>query len=330
MSRLRIAWWLAACLALVASYRVCAAQEDSAKRPPASESERHDSPGSRALDSGSHSINIDAQDRTFLLDVPKDLQPGAALVMVFHGYGDSPESIRKFAGFTPLVEKHGFVAVYPQGTHDDDGQSFFNVGYDFHKHLPVDDVKFVRELAARLVHEFELDPRSVFATGMSNGGDMCYYLACQPGPFVRACAPVAGCMLADWTRRWQPSARLSLLEVHGTSDKLTWWDGDLENRDGYGAYLGTAAVMQFWVQRLKLERAETRDIGSATAHEAGESSVRQHAWSTAVDLAEVRLYEIEGGGHEWPVTLGSRDTSTAEVIWDFFQRHRPPTATHDR
>jgi len=83
--------------------------------------------------SGTHKLMVDGVERTFVLDVPTQLKPGAALVMVFHGYGESPQAIRRYAGFTPLVEKYGFVAVYPQGTRDGDGYSCFNVGYDFQK-----------------------------------------------------------------------------------------------------------------------------------------------------------------------------------------------------
>ena len=76
---------------------------------------------------GTNTISIDGLERTFLLDLPANLRPGAALVMVFHGYGDSPKAIREYAGFTPLVTKCGFVTVYPQGTRDADGASCFNL-----------------------------------------------------------------------------------------------------------------------------------------------------------------------------------------------------------
>ena len=126
--------------------------------------------------------------------------------------------------------------------------------------MKADDAKFARELAARLVHDLDLDPRSVFATGMSNGGDTCYFLACQPQPFVRAIAPVAGCMILVWTNSFALPARLSVMEVHGTSDGITHWNGDLQNHDGYGAYLGTEAVMNFWVRKLILEKSDATKL----------------------------------------------------------------------
>ena len=185
------------------------------------------------------------------------------------------------------------------------------------------DAKFARELAARLVSDLDLDPRSVFATGMSNGGNTCYLLACQPQPFVQAIAPTAGCMMLVWTNSFMLPARLSVMEVHGTSDGITHWNGDLPNHDGYGAYLGTEAVMDFWVRKLALEKSSTMEIGGNSSAEKRVLPVRLHHWWTTMDSVAVRLYEIQGGHHDWPGHLGNPEISTAEDIWNFFQRHRP-------
>jgi poly(3-hydroxybutyrate) depolymerase len=100
--------------------------------------------------SGTHRLTVDGRDRVFILDVPSKLKRGAPLVMVFHGYTGSAKEIRQLTGFAKLTEHHGFVAVYPQGTRDSKGKSFFNVGYEFHRDQAVDDVQFARGLAERL------------------------------------------------------------------------------------------------------------------------------------------------------------------------------------
>ena len=205
--------------------------------------------------SGTNTLVIDGLERTFLLDVPEHLQPSAALVLVFHGFTGSAEGVRGTSGFTALAEKHGFVAAYPQGTRDAKGNTFFNVGYSFHQSEKIDDIRFARELSARLVRDLNLDPEAVFSTGMSNGADMSYFLARQPKPFVQAIAPVAGCMMSSWTNILAPQTRISVLEVHGTQDKVTWWAGDPQDREGWGAYLGTESLMAFWVKGLALENS---------------------------------------------------------------------------
>ncbi len=269
--------------------------------------------------SGTRTLMVDGRERTFLLDVPKHLQPGAALVLVFHGFTDSAQGVRKKSGFASLAEEYGFVAAYPQGMRDGKGNTFFNVGYSFHQSENVDDVRFARELSARLVRDLELDPDAIFSTGMSNGADMSYLLARQPKAFVRAIAPVAGCMMSSWTNVLSPQTRISVMEVHGTADNTTWWAGDPQDREGWGAYLGTEAVMAFWVRGLALEKSQTTEMPAASS--GNHRAMRLHRWWTTVDNTEVLLYEIPDGGHEWPRYLGAHKRPTAAVIWEFFQAH---------
>jgi hypothetical protein len=47
-----------------------------------------------------------------------------------------------------LSEQQSFVAAYPQGTRDELGKTFHNVGYAFHANSTVDDVGFVRHLVS--------------------------------------------------------------------------------------------------------------------------------------------------------------------------------------
>jgi polyhydroxybutyrate depolymerase len=264
--------------------------------------------------SGVHHLVFGGIDRTFNLDVPRVVRPGAPLVMVFHGFTGSAKGVRELAGFTPLVEKYGFVAVYPQGTIDSKGRAFFNVGYEFHWDQKVDDAEFARGLAARLVRDLGLDERAVFATGFSNGGDMSFFLGAQKNPFVSAIAPVAGTMMESWARDFRPVARISVLAVNAKHDRTTLWDGDMKNRDGWGAYLGTEAVLGLWVKGLGLTNVN---------RVAPTPSIRMTRWSSVADNTEVKFVVLGVGGHEWPRDLGDEANPTAEVIWRFFDDHHP-------
>jgi polyhydroxybutyrate depolymerase len=268
----------------------------------------------RVWNSGTHRLTFDGRERTFVLDVPQELRPGAPLVMVFHGFTGSAKDMRELTGFAKVSEKHGFVAVYPEGTRDSKGRSFFNVGYEFHRDQTVDDVQFARQLAARLTRNLGLDSRAVFATGFSNGGDLSFFLGAQREPFVAAIAPVAGTMMESWAKDFRPARRIPVLAVNVKDDRTTLWDGDLRNRDGWGAYLGTEAVLDLWVKSLALERSEHRDVTK---------TIQLRQWSTAIDATEARLYVVGAGDHHWPSNLGDERETTAEAIWRFFDRHRP-------
>ena len=156
------------------------------------------------------------------------------MVLVFHGFTSSAEEIRRISGFDALAEQHGFVVVYPQGTQDSQRRSFFNVGYAFHANNKVDDVRFTEAIVGRLVSDLKLDHRSVFSTGMSNGGDMSFYLASRPKPIVKAIAPIAWTMMNSWSKDFSPTVRTSIMTVHGTEDDVTLWNCDPKNRDGWG------------------------------------------------------------------------------------------------
>ena len=222
------------------------------------------SAGVKNWDSGTHKVVVDGLERTFILDLPRQLKPGAALVLVFHGFTSSAEQIRNESGFASLAEQHGFVVVYPQGSRDDKGRSFFNVGYAFHADSKVDDLRFVKTVVDQLVNDLKLDHRSVFSTGMSNGGDMSFYLASQPKPIVTAVAPIAGTMMSSWGKDFVPQLRTSITAVHGTKDDVTLWDGDPENRDGWGAYLGVETVVKLWSKGLALELVEVIEAKDET------------------------------------------------------------------
>jgi polyhydroxybutyrate depolymerase len=283
--------------------------------PVAWSAELPSAPGTNVVwTSGRHHLTFEGRERAFLLDVPRQLRPGAPLVMVFHGFTGSAKEVRELAGFTPLVEQHGFVAVYPEGTTDAKGRTFFQVGYQFHQDQKVDDVQFTRGLAARLVRDLGLDERAVFATGFSNGADLSFFLGAQSQPFVTAIAPVAGTMMESWARDFRPARRISVLAVNTKDDPTTRWEGDLKNQDGWGAYLGTESVIDLWVKGLALPQVQ-RDVLTPNLH--------RTRWSGVDDRVEVEFYALAKGGHVWPQHLGEGTRTTAETIWEFFDRHRP-------
>lgn len=143
---------------------------------------------------------------------------------------------------------------------------------------------------------------------------MSFLLGAQLEPFVAAIAPVGGTMMLSWAKGFRPAARISALAVNTRDDTTTRWDGDMNNRDGWGAYLSTEAVMDLWVKGLALERSQQKNSSK---------TIQLRHWSTAADSTETRLYVLEAGGHNWPRTLGDESETTAETIWRFFDRHRP-------
>lgn len=264
-----------------------------------------DSPKIETIISGGRS-------RTCLVDVPDKLCPRAGLVLVFHGFGDSPESIRNYSGFLPYLQEGGFVFAYPQGIADSKGNKNFSVGYAF-QDPNIDEVQYVQTLVESLVHKYRLDRRNVFVTGMSNGGDMSYYLARQPKPVVRAAAPIAGTMMASWDVNLRSRNRLPIMAVNGNADTVTRWEGDMANRDGWGAYHPIESVLAYWQANLR--------TGSTPTQTEIYPGYTKRVWDKQGKREELVHYTIHQGPHEWPRFITDPQRPLAMEILSFFKKH---------
>ncbi|MFM8856022.1 MAG: alpha/beta hydrolase family esterase [Actinomycetota bacterium] len=262
--------------------------------------------------SGTYTLDVDGLTRDYIVHVPESPDP-TALVILMHGYAGSASSIQASTEMDVVADEHGFVVAYPVGTSDDRGNAFFDVGYAFHD-VRVDDVGFLRALAKHLVAEYGIDDQSIFVTGMSNGGDMAYLLACRGESWVRAYAAVAGALFEHISESCAADQRTPFLELHGTNDDVTWWDGDPDNRGGWGPYLGQLEAFTRLSGLYELS-AYSESVLPTPVNDEGQPLVTALSWSSDRDGMELVLVRVDGGGHFWG-GLG-----TSQGVWDFFERH---------
>lgn len=256
--------------------------------------------------------------REYYLYIPDSLAPNAPLLFVFHGYSGSASGIMNYSGLNQIADDNGFVVCYPQGLIDEWDYAFWNVGYDWHVDETVDDVGFSTSLAQYLQTEYNLSAQNTFSTGMSNGGDMSYLLACQASDVFSAIAPVAGCMMTWLYNSCAPVNPVPVFEIHGTDDDVTWWDGaDEINNDGYGPWESVDTTFNFWTQ---LNSCTEFIIDTLPDIDMSDGSyVVSHKNTNGLNNNEVWLYEVVNGGHDWPGVWGNMDISTSEEIWNFFE-----------
>jgi len=120
-------------------------------------------------------------------------------------------------------------------------------------------------LANYLQGEYGLSTENTFSTGMSNGGDMSYMLGCQASDVFKAIAPVAGCMMESIYDTCNPNP-IPVLEIHGTNDNVTLWNGDMNNNDGWGSYLSTTDGIDYWVGANECTASETILMNNVIHH----------------------------------------------------------------
>lgn len=257
-------------------------------------------------------------EREYIYYHPSSAPQNCPLVYVCHGYTGTAQGIMNYSEFNQLADEFGFAVCYPQGTQDGGGNTFFNVGYDFQNNETVDDVAYLENLTTYLQAVYSLDPQKVFCTGMSNGGDLCYMLACQSSETFRAVAPIAGMIMQDIMDDCNPTSEVSIFEVHGTNDNVTYYNGDPNNNDGWGAYPSMDATMTFFNSLFGLTLQSSENIPNSAPNDG--STVSSEKYGAENSCTEVWLYTVEGGGHDWPGAYGNMDIDASREAWMFFQQ----------
>ena len=261
----------------------------------------------RAAETVRYTMKYKGEVRTYWLYVPEGASPATPLVLVLHGYGGSAE------GYCPamleVAEREGFAVCYPQGEKDAKGKTGWNVGYDVQQGLERDDVGFVKALVKHLRKKHHIGKDNVFMSGMSNGGEMTYFMAYRYPDLFRAYATIAGLTMQWAYKEWKAKKPVPLMEVHGTADKTSMWEGDPEDTGGWGAYIAVPAAVGYWAAQARYTHEETM-----TLPQKGEHPVVMHRYLGGDDGIEVRLYEVQGAKHSWHLA----DMDTCEEMWRFF------------
>jgi polyhydroxybutyrate depolymerase len=257
-------------------------------------------------------------EREYIYYHPSSAPENCPLVFVCHGYTGTAQGIMNYSDFNQLADEYGFAVCYPQGTQDGGGNTFFNVGYDFQNNETVDDVAFLQNLNNYFQNTYSLAADKVFCTGMSNGGDLCYMLACQASETFRAVAPIAGMIMEEIMDDCNPSSEVSIFEIHGTNDNVTYYDGDPTNQDGWGAYPSIPETMSFFNSLFGLTLQSSENLPNTDTNDG--STVSSEKYGAENSCSEVWLYTVQGGGHDWPGAYGNMDIEASREAWLFFDQ----------
>ncbi len=284
---------------------------------------------SEPLTPGDHArfVSVDDVRRPYLVHVPPDYDPATPtpVVLVLHGAGTNDAITVRITGMNKKADEAGFIAVYPNGT----GRGPFltwNAGARrgrLAEKLP-DDVKYIASVLDDVESVINVDKKRVFATGMSNGGMMCYRLAAELSDRIAAIAPVAGTMAIDDP---QPIRPVPVMHFHGMADLIVPPDGPLRSSPGFVKFKSVNETIETWCQ---INGCQKDPVITAEPDRAEDgTSVTRRYYGPGKNGAEVVLFEIEGGGHTWPgrpaplrlIGLSTRDISANDLIWEFFQKH---------
>jgi len=287
------------------------------------------------LRSTTKAVSSGGRERTYRLYVPPALPHNvpAALVVVFHGGDGNGASAERLTGFDDLADRQKFVVAYPDawGRHWNDGRDVD--AFDSYRDR-IDDVAFVSSLIDAISAAYRIDPRRVYATGISNGAIFSNFLAARLADRIAAIAPVAGGFAEPLRSGFRPSRAVSVLIINGTEDPLVPYTGGAVSRT-HGRVLGAEETARLWADADGCRHDTSRDAPTAAVE--GCRTVRTR-WAGGRDGTEVVLDTIEGGGHAWPggpqylprlfIGRACPQPDATTEIWDFFRAHPRDGGSH--
>lgn len=289
-------------------------------------------------------LTVGGMERRALIHVPKSHQAASPLplVLMFHGYGGTPEHAVRETGWVAKSDAEGFIIAFPEGSRPDmrkppkfgsnnpgwnDGSGRFHAGEG-----NVPDVAFVAALLDHLDANCAVDPRRIFATGFSNGASMSFRIGVELSSRVAAIAPVSGAL---WIEQPAAARPVSLLYITGDADPLNPMNGGVpkmasdsgSSRVTEKAKPPVSENIARWVKMLGCE-TEAKDLAS------GVEGVRSVVHRGGRSGTEVIFTTIAGHGHIWPggknllpAFIVGEETSrlnATDVIWKFFRDHPQP------
>ncbi len=269
-----------------------------------------------------HTVRVGERDREFLLYLPESHQAGRSLVFAFHGAGSSARDMVDFCAMNATADVMGFAVVYPNGTGRAPNALSWNAGAVnvWSARNQIDDIGFTEAMLDRLLDHLEADEHRVYATGMSNGGLLCFRLACDLADRLAAIAPVAVSLV---NFELQPRLPMPIVHFHGTADDFVNYEGGMGRKSmTQTSFVAVEEAMKFWAEFNGCCRFEQTDLDIGLD---AETAITRHRYFGGD--AEVMLYQIHGGGHTWPGVpsrysfLGpvTQNLSANETIWDFFR-----------
>ncbi|WP_280409249.1 extracellular catalytic domain type 1 short-chain-length polyhydroxyalkanoate depolymerase [Nocardia brasiliensis] len=247
-----------------------------------------------------HTVQLEfgGKSRSYVVHTPPGYDGLASLplVVVMHSFPGEPAQIARVSQWNAKADKEKALVVYPAGY-----SSAYNAlvccGSE-------DDVGFLRTIVAELIGTWKADPKRVYATGLSNGGDMSYKLAVELPDTFAAIAPVSGGFIGPKAAdpSYTPSTPVSTITFLGGKDRY---------------------FEQFQAGITRWQ--ENRACAPGAPETLTEAITRTKA--TCRDGSDVHVYRLPGMGHEWPgggegaMSDPTAGLSATDLAWEFFAAH---------
>jgi polyhydroxybutyrate depolymerase len=272
-----------------------------------------------------YTIEFGGQARRYRVHVPPKYSPATptALLLSYHGGGASMDYQASDENYGQISksDREGFIVVFPNGYSKlPSGKlATWNAGSccAWARDANIDDVGFTRQIIENLSAQLNIDPKRIFATGISNGGMMAYRVACELGGIIKAVASVAGTI---GVTQCHPKEPVAILHFHAKNDDHVLFYGGAgpkaQDKSKVPSFVSVPDNMSRWVGINHCEPTPRRVLEKPGAY--------CDRYSGCLGNADVELCVTDVGGHSWPGAKKSRGEPTSKAIsandlmWDFF------------
>jgi polyhydroxybutyrate depolymerase len=278
-----------------------------------------------AGDAVSHTISVGGLTRNYLLFVPAAQTPKSlpAFIMM-HGSGSTAAQQENYSQFDTFAQAHGLVVMYPNGIerHWNDGRV---IGHE----STADDIGFMKAMLAEVIAQGLIDPKRVYAAGISNGGFMAQHMACVMPEALAGIGVIAATQPVDAAC---PSPRpMPVIFFQGTADKFVPFNGGPiapQLGNNRGTAMSNAQAVAVWQKRNGCGAPTRTQLPDAKPLPV---TIETFACPPGRGLEDVI---IQGGGHTWPgarsgflvnMILGpvTDSVNANEMMWTFFEKQTP-------
>lgn len=293
-------------------------------------------------------ITVGGQARYFRVYQPAGLATKAPVVILLHGGSQSMTDIfDATAGgtrvWTSVADDEKFLLVVPNGF-DVAANSAKGNNQSWNDCRPLtsanpgfsgqDDVTFISELIEWTKKSFDVDNTRFYATGVSNGGMLCYRLAVALNSKIAAIAPFIA-NLPDPSECAAPSSPMPMMICVGTLDPLMPFSGGNVSVSNRGTVLSAAETLTFWLGANGVASTDFVLTNLTNVNTSDNSTIVKRSYGSSNPAKEIEFYTVVGGGHCMPsianplsttsqATVGpqNQDMEGARVAWDFLKRHK--------
>jgi polyhydroxybutyrate depolymerase len=157
----------------------------------------------------------------------------------------------------------------------------------------------------------------IYAAGLSNGGMMCYLLACEMSDQFAAVAPVAATMFEDGV--CSAKHDISMIIFNSLDDKRIPYEGGIGEESLVKVdKMGVENVVDFWINKFNCSLLN-KTVGP---------NYQRMTFKNTKGI-EIIFYRMLKGGHTWPggkkvrflADTPVKNVSATDLIWQFFKNH---------